>query len=231
MRLARPRYGSDAAALGEAAAAWGDLGPRIAGVHYAYLDDVDRAEGACIGHFADHVSPATRATIHDADRIMPFANLEHPRGTRKRHGIEGARAPKKRRGQPMGGGSTGPGTTTRSTTTITVPASVPAGRAAATRKPPAPGGPHRSRAVSAKDIAVGQIRIPIGETKSILPPGREYLTVRLRGRELICRWDPRYGTDRERSGIIRVGRAAAAELLEAGEMLGVRVSEGVVELR
>ena len=47
-------------------------------VHYAYCGDVRGAEGKCLEHFAAHVSPATRAALRDPDRVMPFANLEHP---------------------------------------------------------------------------------------------------------------------------------------------------------
>jgi hypothetical protein len=41
--------------------------------------------------------------------------------------------------------------------------------------------------------------------------------VLLHGRRLQCQWDPRYGA-RERSGVIRVGEAAAIELLSAGDV-------------
>jgi hypothetical protein len=81
----------------------------------------------------------------------------------------------------------------------------------------------------AKDIEVGQVRIPIGATKRILPPERGDITVVLRGRELgTCRWDPRYGSAKERSGVIRVGKAAARNSLAAGQVLAVSVDGGGV---
>jgi hypothetical protein len=83
--------------------------------------------------------------------------------------------------------------------------------------------------VTASDIAVGRVRIPIGPTKRILPPTRQDVTVVLRGRELSCRWDPRYG-DKERSGVIRVGKGAAAELPSEGEVLAVSVTDGDIRL-
>ena len=61
-------------------------------VHYAYCRDVEIAEAACIRHFADHVSDATRKRLYDPVRVMPFANLEFPKGNSKNHGIRGARA-------------------------------------------------------------------------------------------------------------------------------------------
>ena len=88
---------------------------------------------------------------------------------------------------------------------------------------------HRTQRVTAKDIEVGQIRIPRGATKSVLPSERREIAVRLRGHDLACRWDPRYGPP-ERSGVIRVGKAAAADLLHPDEVLAVRVHAGRVQL-
>jgi len=74
--------------------------------------------------------------------------------------------------------------------------------------------------MTAKDIDAGQIRIPRGPTKTILPRDRQNVSVLLRGHELTCRWDPRYGPP-ERSGVIRLGKAPAQELLKPGDVLGV----------
>jgi hypothetical protein len=85
---------------------------------------------------------------------------------------------------------------------------------------------HRSQRVTAKDIEAGQVRVP-RETKDILPPTRQDIQVKLRGRDLMCRWDPRHGA-KERSGVIRVGRSAATELLSPDDMLVVRVAANQV---
>jgi hypothetical protein len=54
--------------------------------------------------------------------------------------------------------------------------------------------------------------------------------VLLGGRELTGRWDPRYG-EKERSGVIRIGRTAALELLYPGDMLGVSMrADGTAQL-
>jgi len=66
-------------------------------VHYAYCEQVDAAEDAGIAHFAEGVSDDTRSRLYDPMRVMPFANLEFPKGNAKAHGIRGARAP---RGRP-----------------------------------------------------------------------------------------------------------------------------------
>ena len=49
-------------------------------VHYAYCEEVKRAEDDCIGHFAEHASIKTRRGLRDPVRVMPYANLEFPKG-------------------------------------------------------------------------------------------------------------------------------------------------------
>lgn len=187
-------------------------------VHYAYCDRVKRAEEGCIGHFAERVSEKTRARLRDSVRVMPYANLEFAKGNAKNHGIRGARAPKAR------GGVKSPAALATRAPSPATPARPPSAA------PPAVTPKHRSQTVTAKDIEAGQVRIPIGATKAILQPARQDISVVLRGRELRCRWDPRYGK-RERSGIIRVGKAAAADQLSPGDVLAVTVAaDGSVDL-
>lgn len=187
-------------------------------VHYVYCEDVTRAENDCIGHFAEHVSEQTRASLRDPVRVMPYANLEFPKGNAKNHGIRGARAAKaKRRVKPPAG------------VAVRAPAPSRPMRHPSTSSP-AVTTQHHSQNVTAKDIEAGQVRIAIGATKTILPPARQDIAVVLRGRELTCRWDPRFG-EKERSGIIRVGKAAAADLLSPGDLLAVTVAaDGSVDL-
>ncbi|GIK78450.1 MAG: hypothetical protein BroJett022_21400 [Actinomycetes bacterium] len=66
-------------------------------VHYAYSSDVAGAERAMLKAFAAAVSPTAATDIHDPDHVMPFANLEHPPGVRKGHGISGATEPRRRK--------------------------------------------------------------------------------------------------------------------------------------
>lgn len=60
-------------------------------VHYAECEDVDASEKQLLAAFCESISAAARASLHDPERPMPFANLEWPRGIYKRHGITGAR--------------------------------------------------------------------------------------------------------------------------------------------
>jgi hypothetical protein len=190
-------------------------------VHYAYCRDVDAAEDACIRYFGNHVSDATRKRLYDSVRVMPFANLEFPKGNSKNHGIRGARAPRDSHAAKRATG------TPRQAAAKSSPALPPPATIATFAVIPH----HQSQKVTANDIEVGQVRIPMGPTKTLLPLVKADITVVLRGNELgLCRWDPRYGTDRERSGVIRVGRAAARDLLHAGDVLAVSAGGGAVRL-
>jgi hypothetical protein len=70
-------------------------------VHYGHCADYSKAEERMLDHFAHQLSARTRKALYDSTFVMPFANLEDGHGRRKRHGIKGARAPKKpARAQP-----------------------------------------------------------------------------------------------------------------------------------
>lgn len=182
-------------------------------VHYAYCGDVKRSEDACIARFAQQVSPDTRARLHDAVRVMPFANLEFPKGNAKDHGIRGARAPKLKNKSARPRPTSAAKPPVRAATPI-IGSTTPH---------------HRTQNVTSNDINVGQVRVPVGATKRVLPLTRQDIHVVLRGRELTCRWDPRFGA-KDRSGVIRVGKAAAKDLLVVGDVLAVSVRAGLVYL-
>ena len=174
-------------------------------VHYAPTDDFKDAEEHMLQAFAAGVSHRTRAALPTGDPVMPFANLRDGDWQRKRHGIRGATS--------EAAASAG---ALPKTTKVTGPSTAFPAR---TRKSPAT--PHfRSQRVTERDIGAGQVRIPLGATKTILPQERQDISVLLVGRELTCRWDPRYG-EKERSGVIRVGRTAARELLHPGDVFAV----------
>jgi hypothetical protein len=59
-------------------------------VHYAASSDPGRSEDRMLARFCGAVSEGTRSRVLDPERPFPFANLEWPRGVRKRHGITGA---------------------------------------------------------------------------------------------------------------------------------------------
>jgi hypothetical protein len=177
-------------------------------VHWARTpNDID-AEDAMLSHFAAHLSPAARAAL-PAGPVTPFANLIDGNNHRKVHGIGNA-------------------TTVASTRTIepgshTTPARVPdrgqvAPVAVDSRSSPRSGSVTTQR-VTAVDRAGGRIRFPRA-SKHLLPDDRADVTVRIRGHQTVCRWDPRYGPP-ERSGVLTLGHEFAAEHLAEDEVLGV----------
>ena len=65
-------------------------------VHVATAIDPAGAEDAMLGAFCSRISETSRAGLRAPDRPFPFANLEWPPGTRKHHGITGAKEPRRR---------------------------------------------------------------------------------------------------------------------------------------
>lgn len=59
-------------------------------VHWAAVADTDVSERAMLTQFAAGVSSGSRGSLHDGERVAPFANLRAASGLIKRHGIAGA---------------------------------------------------------------------------------------------------------------------------------------------
>jgi len=183
-------------------------------VHYAPSPDPAMAEHRMLEAFSAAVSAQSREALHDRDRPAPFANLEWPPGRSKRHGITGAREPK---GKPQ------------------VAARTPRPKiSAGTRREPeasqAIDAVHRTQRVTDVDIRNGRIRIPLGAAKRMFPPQRADVVVDLRGKRFSCRWDPKYGPDRERSGVVSIGRERAARLFDPEDVLGIRKVGDIIVL-
>lgn len=76
----------------------------------------------------------------------------------------------------------------------------------------------------------GCIRIPKA-TKYLFPNYKATIAAKVRGQSIEARWDPRNGPDRERSGVLTVGRSLLADHLREGEVLTVsQRADGSVEL-
>jgi hypothetical protein len=192
-------------------------------VHWARtLSDV-KAEGAMLHHFAYHLSPSARSAL-PAGPVMPFANLMDGAHRRKVHGIANATTADTARTSEL-----------RPRSTPVAKRTVPTMAKLTTRKRPSPrrlSSPPldalTTQRVTAADRAGGRIRFPRA-SKRLLPDYRSDISVRVHGHELVCRWDPRYGPP-ERSGVLMVGRAFAAEHLAENEVLAVAVDANVVVL-
>jgi hypothetical protein len=58
-------------------------------VHYAPTSDPNGTETALLEAYAESVPASIRRTLHDPERIAPFANVDLRKGFRKRHGLTG----------------------------------------------------------------------------------------------------------------------------------------------
>jgi hypothetical protein len=84
--------------------------------------------------------------------------------------------------------------------------------------------------ITAVDIRNGRIRVP-HDSKGLFPDHREYVRVNLRGHGLRSRWDPRFGPDQERSGVLGIGRRVLPDLVQADEILTItRDADGLMRL-
>jgi excisionase family DNA binding protein len=81
--------------------------------------------------------------------------------------------------------------------------------------------------VTAKDIEAGQIRIPPA-TKELFPAARAELEVRVRGTMLAARWDPRFGPNRPRAGLLRFGRGRLQLLIGENDVLAVSLDDDAI---
>ena len=85
-------------------------------------------------------------------------------------------------------------------------------------------GSGRTQRVTANDLRAGQVWIP-SSAKHLFPSSDTTVTVVLRGWESSPQWRPRYGPDRERSGVLRIGRKELAARVAADEVLNITLGD------
>jgi hypothetical protein len=92
-------------------------------------------------------------------------------------------------------------------------------------------GTARSQPVTRTDIRNGRVRFP-RDAKRLFPAERSNVDVVLRGERTSARWDPRLGPDKERSGVLTLGRRLLTEKVRPDEVLVLSAQsvEGTVEL-
>jgi hypothetical protein len=156
---------------------------------------------------------------------IPFANLEWAKGQRERHGITGAREPATPSASAIPRATAPQPRTPKLRHSTRERAASP--RPLGARRQPV--GALCSQRVTEQDIAGGRVRLP-SSAKRVFPPERATVKVNLRGLRLTVRWDPRYDPDRERSGLLSVGRDALAGRVAPEEVLAVAAGDGCVVL-
>ncbi|TFB59990.1 hypothetical protein E3O47_13255 [Cryobacterium sp. TMT2-17-1] len=164
-------------------------------VHYGPADAPAVAEAAMVDRFVEGLAGDVRRSLIDPATPVPFANLTFPTGRRKIHGFRGVKAP--RNVSESRGGPTG----TEGAAVVT--------------------GFGRTQGLTDADLAAGQIRIP-RESKQLFPESKFEIKVELGGEMYPASWDPREGGDKERSGVIRVGREVLTRHMSAS---GSRIVE------
>lgn len=85
----------------------------------------------------------------------------------------------------------------------------------------------RTQRVTGKDLERGQIRLP-RDAKRFFPSGKANVEIVIRGSRAVASYDPRTGPDRERSAVLRLGKAALSQLVTENEVLVVRRGKGGV---
>ena len=183
-------------------------------VHAAVSDDSGAAELAMLTAFADGCDSDARGRLQDPDLVLPYANLELTKGRRKRHGFSDVREPRSAKVGPSADPTTsGPGRV----------------GAPMTARPLTTASPLLTQNVTAGDIANGRIRVP-SRTKRALPSEKGRIIVELYGERMDARWDPRSGPDKERSGVIAIGKSETTRLLRPRAPLKVALRDGIVRI-
>ena len=192
-------------------------------VHVAAADHPDQAETTVLRQFMAGVAPEAKTALSDPSLPLPFANLELSKGNRKRHGITGAKAA---RSAPRLSTRRAPGERPNSQQVF----AAPSGQAAALPK----GAEVMSYTlnVTQADIAAGQVRVTREPKRALgLPSVKTTLSVSLRGEKVTVPWDPRLGPDKERSGLIRLGKGNMVRLLgEASTIIIEKDATGLLVL-
>lgn len=86
-----------------------------------------------------------------------------------------------------------------------------------------------TQVVTQADLDGGQIRIP-ARSKHHFPPHRADLRIVIEDVELTAAWDPRMGPDRERSGILRIGKKNLQGLVFLGAPLRIAKADDYLVL-
>jgi len=173
-------------------------------IHFGSTSVPATAEAVMVDRFVAGVAPDVARLLVDPSAPLPFANLTFPAGRRKNHGIKGVKEPKQNTVQ-VHDDSAAPDLDSMTSSAPFGEAALPT-RVAVVRP---------TQNVTAKDLAAGQLRLPRA-SKSILPATKASIRVELGGDVYVASWTPNTDGDRERSGVIRVGRAVLGRYVAAG---------------
>lgn len=127
-------------------------------------------------------------------------NLTFPGGRRKRHGLSGVKASGPRQNSAVGA-------------EMKVVPPRPDVPSSSTERPV----PRRrfTQRVTVVDVRAGRLRVP-AVSKDIFPSTTSRITVEIEGQSHDVSWNPGTTGDRERSGVIRLGKAVMSDWFSPG---------------
>lgn len=181
-------------------------------VHYAEAQTPRLAEDRLLKTFAAAVPPSARGTLHDPERIAPFANIEVQAGIRKRHGITGDKLERATARTALKPSPFEEVLITRARAPReeirTAAESASSGKASRVE----------SQVITKKDREGSNLRIP-ARSKVAFPAADGYLDVIWQGQTVRARWR----NNGSRSGTIGLGRTIMSSIGTPGSSVWIRV--------
>ena len=171
-------------------------------IHYGPTADAAQAEAAMIKRFAKGVPHTVARELIDPTAPLPFANLTFPGGRRKSHGLRGFTLPRSSGNSERDA----PQPDRKAVSGFREASDQPVFTASMARY---------TQNITESDIDKGQLRVPRA-SKSIFPPSKARIEIEMDGNSYTASWDPRTDGSFERSGVIRVGKAALGKHIIAG---------------
>ncbi|MEQ4565258.1 hypothetical protein [Paenarthrobacter sp. CAP02] len=183
-------------------------------VHFAVASDPNVAESMLLNTFAASVPASVKESLHDKERIAPFANIDAQRGLRKRHGLQGVKVTR-----------TSTETDRNPTLDKKVTSTKPEVRASERDDETARQGGVRieSQVITAGDRTRSNLRIP-SRSKFVLPASDGYLNVMVQGESINARWR----VNGSRSGTIGLGNGIMRTIGTTDQSVWLHVSSDTV---
>lgn len=184
-------------------------------VHYAAAVTPKSKEALMLKTFADAVPPSVRQTLHDSERIAPFANVDVQAGLRKRHGLGGYKTSR--------ANSRTSSATAVESEEVAFPLTAPSSARPTLTSSGTPGSDNgtriESQVITEKDRTGSNLRIP-SRSKFALPKVDGFLNVTYQGQKIEARWR----VNGSRSGTIGLGRSIMSSIGKPNSSIWMRVS-------
>ncbi|MET4135383.1 hypothetical protein [Pseudarthrobacter sp. PvP090] len=183
-------------------------------VHYAASDAPKSKEALMLKTFSAAVPPSVRQTLHDSERIAPFANVDAQAGFRKRHGLCGY---KTQRANP----ASSPITVEYEEPAFPLAAPISARPTLTSSRAAGSGIGTRieSQVITENDRTGSNLRIP-SRSKFALPTANGFLSVTYQGQRIEARWR----VNGSRSGTIGLGRSIMSSIGGPNRSIWMQVS-------